>query len=97
MQLGGRCTHPQRVQLGGRNVTVSAALGRESILDFEFKRSAVELCNTCTVRFESITVSNEGRAQALTCFWGSQALGLTTTVPTASGLHARLQMRVEQC
>ncbi|WIA34800.1 hypothetical protein OEZ86_013102 [Tetradesmus obliquus] len=31
-----------------RNVTVSAALGRESILDFEFKRSAVELCNTCT-------------------------------------------------
>uniref|UniRef100_A0A383W352 Protein kinase domain-containing protein n=1 Tax=Tetradesmus obliquus TaxID=3088 RepID=A0A383W352_TETOB len=44
-----------------RNVTVSAALGNESILDFKFKRSAVELCNTCAVRFENITVSNERR------------------------------------
>jgi hypothetical protein len=44
-----------------RNITITAALGYEAILDVNFARSAVELCSSCSVTFLNMTVANDRR------------------------------------
>jgi hypothetical protein len=44
-----------------RNVTLTAALGPDSMLDLLFVRSAVELCSICTFTFKDVAVANDRR------------------------------------
>jgi hypothetical protein len=45
-----------------RNVTVTSVLGIDTILDLAYARSAVELCNTCTILFENMTIAGDRRS-----------------------------------
>ncbi|KAF8056875.1 hypothetical protein HT031_006219 [Scenedesmus sp. PABB004] len=44
-----------------RNVTLTGAAGRDTVLDFAFKRSLLHLCASCVWTFSNITIANERR------------------------------------
>jgi hypothetical protein len=57
-----------------RNVTITGAQGVDTVLDLDFVAAAVQLCPSCSVTFNNITVANErhGVGEAVDFFSGQR-------------------------
>lgn len=48
-----------------RNITITGAQGRDTVLDQQFQRARLQLCGGCTWTFRNITVANDTRGSGL--------------------------------